>query len=128
MTQSTKLNLTKIASLACVVHCILAPFLVMAAPLFGHVFHNPFMEFGIVIFSILSGIAIIYSGYCNHKKKHAAIVFFVGVSFWIANAILETIYQTHFHLELLSLGTLFVLIAYKINHDQAKPCCTDHHH
>ena len=68
MNPSTKDKLTKLASFTCVLHCIIAPFIVMAAPTIGHAFENIWIELGALIASIGFGIAIIYNGYCTHKK------------------------------------------------------------
>ena len=126
MTELTKEKITKIASLACVLHCLIAPIIIISAPTLGHAFHNPAIEIGIFVTSIIFGISVIYNGYCNHKKKHAGILFFFGACFWVANAAAELIFHTHFHFELLIIGTILVLISYKINHDHSKPCCTKH--
>ncbi|MEK9728270.1 MAG: MerC domain-containing protein [Candidatus Margulisiibacteriota bacterium] len=128
MTELTKQKITKIASFACVLHCLIAPIFIILAPTIGHTFHNPIIEMGIFLISILFGLSIIYSGYCNHKKKHAAILFFFGACFWLANSIAELVFKTHFHFELLIIGTILVLVSYKVNHDQKKTCCTNHHH
>jgi len=128
MTESTKEKLITIASFTCVLHCIIVPFLVMGAPLLGNFFENIFVELGILLFSIACGIAIIYNGYCKHKKKHAGIIFLIGISFWGMHTLIELLTHWHLDIELLTAGTILVLIAYRINHKQTKSCCTTHHH
>ena len=128
MTKPTKQRLLKIASFACVLHCIIAPFLVIGAPLLGHIFENLWVELSILILSFACGMAIIYNGYCNHKKKHASILFIIGATFWGLNALLEKLTEMHLHFELLIIGAIFVLISFKVNHDHSKNCCTHHHH
>jgi hypothetical protein len=124
MTESNKKKLTKIASFACVLHCLIAPMLVIISPSLGHLFHNPIIETSIFLISLVFGMAIIYNGYCTHKKYHAALLFFIGACFWLANTIMELFFHAHFHIEFLLIGALFVLVSYKINHDHRNPCCT----
>ena len=129
MTKSTKKQLMAIASFACVLHCIIAPFLVISAPMIGHLFDNMLVEIFVLIFSISCGIAIVYNGYCNHKKKHSMILFFIGALFWGINSLIEEIAHTEVHAPLLIIGTILVLLAYRINHNHKKNCCSleDHH-
>ncbi len=128
MSKSTKNKLMTFASFACVLHCILAPFIVMAAPMLGHLFENIFVEIALLIISITCGIMIVYNGYCTHKRKHSAILFIIGVSFWGINTIIELMTDLHINLELLIIGTIIVLIAYKINHNDLKKCCASDDH
>lgn len=128
MTESTKNKLMTFASFTCIIHCILAPFIVMAAPMIGHMFKNILIEVSLLIISIACGIAIIYNGYCNHKKKHSLILFIIGAAFWGLNSLLEHLTNTHLHSELLMIGTILVLIAYRINHKHKKKCCSSNHH
>jgi len=125
MNPKTKDNLTKLASFTCVLHCIVAPFIVMAAPTIGHAFENIWIELGALIASIGFGIAIIYNGYCTHKKKHASILFGIGALFWSTNLLIETLTNWHAHIELLVVGTLFISVSYKINHTHSSHCCTN---
>ena len=127
MTKSTKQRLMKLASFACVLHCIIAPFLVISAPVLGHLFENVWIELSVLIISIGCGMAIIYNGYCTHKKKHAAVLFVIGAIFWGINTLLEKLTDMHLHFELLIVGAIFVLISYKVNHDHSKTCCTHDH-
>ena len=120
MSESTKSKLITFASFTCVIHCIIAPFLVMAAPMLGHIFENIFIEIAVLVVSIACGIAIIYNGYCTHKKKHSIILFLIGASFWGLNTLLEAVTNMHLHSELLIIGTILVLIAYRINHNQKR--------
>ena len=124
MNPLTKKKLTKIASFTCVLHCIIAPFIVMAAPTLGHALENIWLELIALIVSLGFGIGIIYSGYCTHKKKHAAILFAIGAFFWLINLAIETITHHHIELELLAIGTIFILISYRINHTHDNECCT----
>lgn len=129
MGDSTKNKWMTFVSFTCVIHCVVAPFLVMATPMLGHIFENIFIEIAVLLVSIACGIGIIYNGYCTHKKKHAIILFFLGASFWGLNTLLEAVTNMHLHSELLIIGTILVLVAYRINHKHKKKCCSsDHHH
>ena len=79
MSESTKSKLITFASFTCVIHCIIAPFLVMAAPMLGHIFENIFIEIAVLVVSIACGIAIIYNGYCTQKKALHYIIFNWGI-------------------------------------------------
>lgn len=128
MTESTKKRIITLASFACVLHCIIAPFLVLAAPMIGHFFENLLVEITVLLVSIACGIAIIYNGYCNHKKKHSLILFIIGAVFWGLNTLTEHLTHQDLHAELLLIGTILVLLAYRINHKHKKDCCSSEHH
>ncbi len=122
----TKTSLGKVAyaaSFTCMVHCILTPFIVLLAPFFGHSSSHIWIEFLLLIGSILAGTYIIYSGYCTHKKEHTLYLFAFGVLFWILNLVAEAFHIHNAEYVLLFIGSIFVLLSYRINHKYLK-CCT----
>ena len=126
-----RLRFAQLSSLACAVHCVAAPFVVIFFPFIGDFFHNVFIEIGILLFSISFGIAIIYAGFCQHKKMHSLLLFAIGALFWTLHLL-----TAHLHLLdintsfLLISGSLFVLGSYYFNHRDLKccpsRCCSDH--
>ena len=110
-----------IASLLCVIHCVLTPFLILVAPVVGGYLENAFLEVGFLVVSIATGTFITYNGFCMHKKYQALMLFLAGAILWSAHSILE-----HFHTVgaeyYLVLGTLFVLSSYYLNHSFLNQC------
>ena len=112
-------NYMHIASMACVVHCILTPLLIVFAPFIGRYFENLFLEISLLIISILCGIFIVYKGYCNHKKQHYMILFSLGAALWIVHTAFEL--KDIFGAKLyFLLGTFLVIMSYYLNHQLIK--------
>jgi len=113
-------------SIACVLHCIAAPFLIIIAPLFGSILENHFFEYSLLIISIICGSFIIYKGYCAHKKIHLFLLYLTGAFLWILHLLFE-----HYDIAGAKLsfyiGTLIVLIAYYISHRLCCPATCSHH-
>tara|TARA_B100000678_G_C17806708_1_gene341196 strand:- start:131 stop:517 length:387 start_codon:yes stop_codon:yes gene_type:complete len=110
-----------IASIACVIHCLVTPFLVVIAPFIGSFFQNPIIELTLLLASIVCGSLIIYQGYCTHKKTHSFLLYLMGAILWVVHTLFEyndiagaKIYFT--------IGTLLVLGSYYISHRMLK-CC-----
>jgi len=111
-------------SLACVIHCVLTPFIIIISPFIGHYFENILVEISLLIVSILCGVFVIYSGYCTHKKKHCILLFSMGAFLWAIHSLFE--FKEIFGAKLyFTLGTILVLISYYINHRLIKCCPTD---
>ena len=119
-----KQSLLQIASFACVIHCILAPSIVIFVPLLGSVFQNIWIELAIFFTFIFCGAAIIYSGFCQHKRRHVFAIFTLGVTFWLLHLAFEIFELMDLEGALLFLGTIFVLGSYYFNHRNLK-CCSD---
>lgn len=61
-------------SMACLIHCIGLPFLLSLAPLTGLSFlQNPWIEYTIIIFSLLIASYALVHGYRKHHKKPSAL-------------------------------------------------------
>ncbi len=119
-------NIVRIGSLTCVFHCLATPFILLAVPMVGSWFHNPVIEFSLLTFSVLCGMAIVIRGYCKHKKKHVYSLFSLGVVFWILHVVTDMflIWGTQLYLVM---GTSLVLLSYMLNHKWSS-CCTNNHH
>lgn len=114
------------SSLLCVIHCLLAPFIIAFSPFLGSFFEYNMVKFGLLGFSILCGVFIVYNGYCTHKKQHAMALFILGGILWTVQTLLE-VFHIHTSEIYLYIGTICVLGAYYINHHYIKcckaPCC-----
>ena len=122
MIKSISLNrIATIASFSCLIHCIVTPIIILIAPFLGHVVENPMIELSLLAVSILCGVFIVHSGYCQHKKSHSLYLFGAGVCLWLLHTATE-----HLGIEggklFLVAGSLFVVGSYIINHKYLK-CC-----
>tara|TARA_Y100000389_G_C17379414_1_gene473484 strand:- start:660 stop:959 length:300 start_codon:yes stop_codon:yes gene_type:complete len=96
--------------------------LIVAAPIFGGLFENAWIEFGVLAISILCGILVIYKGYCTHKRQHTIFLFAAGAILWASNSVLEH-YGVPGEQVYLLIGTAIVLLSYYINHKHLRCCC-----
>jgi len=115
----------QIMSLACALHCIVTPLLIVGAPLMGSMMHNPIIEITLLLVSILCGVLVIHNGYCKHKKRHTILLFAIGVSLWILHSVVDHIGVGGLELYFLIAGTSFVIGSYYFNHRLLK-CCPKH--
>ena len=118
-------SISPIISLTCMVHCLIAPLVIVIAPAISESFHNIYFEIFLLFFSIACGIYIIHNGVCSHKKKHTWFIFSAGAFLWCLNIILDHTEFLGSEFTLLILGSLFVLLSYYINHRYLK-CCSGH--
>ena len=117
------LSILKFASLTCAIHCAVLPLMIFFAPTIGDVCcGNPLIEISLLIFSILCGVFVIYSGYCKHKRAHSVFLFGIGLLFWVGHLLLETTFGDFFGYSTLVLGTILVLVSYYFNH-RFLNCC-----
>ena len=119
-------KITTIASFACVIHCLTTPFILLAIPVLGEFFNNPWIEFSLLLLSVACGIFVVVSGYCKHKKKHVFSLFALGVSFWILHFVTHHMYHSHTLIYIL-VGTALVLFSYFMNHKWSA-CCVEPSH
>ena len=112
------------ASLACVVHCIVTPLLIGFSPAFSQYIHTPWIELSLLFTSVCCGTWIVYQGYCTHKKQHSIILFAMGSILWIVHTLLEHADIANAEYSL-TLGSIFVLVSYYINHRYLKCCPSD---
>ena len=57
------------ASLVCVVHCLLTPFLILFVPLIGHWFEQRWIHIVLAVFVVPVGAIAFRHGYEIHKRK-----------------------------------------------------------
>ncbi len=115
----------QVVSLSCAVHCIILPLLMVASPLLGHMFDNHMVELGLLLFSISCGVYVVYQGYCIHKKTRSLYLFGLGALIWLVHGKL-THHELMADVILLLIGSIFVLIAYYVNHRLIKACSCEH--
>ena len=115
---------SRYASMACIIHCLLTPILVIGTPFIGHMLENIWVELGLLGVSILCGAIIIYNGYCTHKKTHTIILFILGFILWSTHLISEHTMNLSADFILLILGASFIVVSYYINHRMLK-CCNN---
>ena len=120
----SKQALLSITSLSCCIHCIFTPILITLFPFLSKAFHFERLELGLLGISIICGIYIIYSGYCKHKKKQSIVVYALGALLWISHLFIESIFTFHTEILLITLGSIFVIMSYIINHNFLKCCPT----
>ena len=126
-TTSLKKYAIPTASIACVIHCLFTPALLVFAPTLTPFVKNIYFEIGILLSSILLGVSIIYRGYCSHKLLHSTCLYFFGIALWIFHSILEHTGKATSEKYLL-IGTGFVLLSYFINHRFMKCCPSNCEH
>jgi len=111
----------QIASMICVIHCIITPILIITTPLLGQFLDTLSVELGLLSISTLLGISIIYKSYCKHKKTHSILLYTIGVALWGLHSLLEY-HDINGAKICFFVGTVLVLASYYISHQLLK-CC-----
>ena len=112
-----------VASIACAIHCVITPLLPLLTPLCTGCNKNLWIEFSLLGFSLLLGSWIIYTGFCKHKKAHAAYFYMMGVSVWFFHRVLESLQVNLIDSSYyIFLGTGLVVVSYLLNHRYLR-CC-----
>ena len=107
----------KVVSFACVIHCLLMPMVWVALPVLGPFLGNLYMEVGLFLLSVGSGLYIIRKGYCRHQKGVTIVLYGLGVMCWGLNLLCELLKVEFLGLEYALLtGSLLVLVSYYINY------------
>ena len=128
MNKTNKHTFLTFASLSCSIHCLLTPVLILIFPFLGSLSHNHELEITLLILSVLCGTYIITNGYCKHKKAHSVFLFLTGALFWSLKFLAEPIFHDA-EIILITIGSLFVIFSYIINHNFLKCCpskCDNH--
>ena len=124
MSPKLKSRLFHIASISCVVHCIVTPIILIFAPFVGHIMESLYIEIGILSASILFGVLIVYNGYCAHKRWHSIILFSIGITLWGIHSVFEH-YEIFGAKLYFAIGTCLVIGSYYVNHRFLKCCHSD---
>lgn len=116
--------ITSLASISCAIHCALSPLLLMTMPMMAPSFFSPFWEVSMLVFSFLMSAYILMTGYCSHKKWQALCFYSVAVLFWGLHYFCSYFYH-HASALYLVCASLFVILAYIVNHRYVKACVKD---
>lgn len=101
------------ASLACAVHCALMPLALSLLPLLGSsVLGDESLEWGLVLLSMLLGIASLTRGYHQHGSRRALFVLGLGLVFLVLGRVWEVSWGSIPAV----LGGLIVALAHFMNH------------
>ena len=67
-------------SLACAIHCMAFPLIILIAPLAGVAFfENEMLEHLSILTSVIIGAYTLFNGYKNHKNFHLIAFFFLAI-------------------------------------------------
>lgn len=80
-----KLGIT--ASFACVVHCLVAPFLLLLLPTLGSVWADPRVHWVLAMLVLPLALLVIYRGYRRHGKRWVMVAAVCGVALVMAGLI-----------------------------------------
>lgn len=72
-----KLGIT--ASFACVVHCLVAPFLLLLLPTLGSVWADPWVHWLLAMLVLPLALLVIYRGYRRHGRRWVMVAAYCGV-------------------------------------------------
>ena len=68
----TKEGFLSMASSLCLIHCLALPLMAGLLPSLGHQFESVFLEYALLVFSIICGAYVMFLGFKRHRKKKSA--------------------------------------------------------
>lgn len=68
------------ASLACAVHCLIAPFLLLLLPTLGSVWAAPWVHWVLAILVLPLAMLVVYRGYRQHRKRWVLVAALCGAA------------------------------------------------
>ena len=117
----SKENFLSIASSLCLIHCLVFPLIASILPSFGNQFESVFLEYALLVFSIICGAYVMFLGFKMHRKKTVVFVFALGCLCWLFHGFFEAFPFYVLELSLL-LGTCLVILSYVLNQKNIKTC------
>ncbi len=91
-TLSQKLDVLGItASVACAVHCLIAPFLFLLLPAFGSVWSHPAAHWILAALILPLALLVIYRGYRIHRRRAALIAAGLGAALIVAGLLIPLV-------------------------------------
>lgn len=99
-------------SLACAVHCLITPVLLLTFPVIGRQLHHPLIEWGVLITLIVFGIYSMNHYRKEHHNKNLPMgIFAVGVALFLVSLLLTS----GLHQVLAIGGSLIIAVSHGIN-------------
>lgn len=78
------------ASVACAIHCMVAPLLMLALPAAGSVWAHPLVHWALAVLVLPLALWVIYCGYRKHGKRLTLVAAGLGSALIIAGLVLPT--------------------------------------
>jgi hypothetical protein len=78
-------------SLLCAVHCMAAPFLLLALPAAGAVWSHPLVHWGLALFVLPLAMWVIINGFKRHRQRWTLVAALLGASLIVAGLILPMV-------------------------------------
>lgn len=75
------------ASVACAIHCMIAPLLLLLLPAAGSVWSDPLVHWVLAVLVLPLAVWVIYRGYCKHGKRLTLVAAVSGSAFVVAGLI-----------------------------------------
>ena len=79
------------ASLACVVHCVLAPVVLLLLPTTGLIWSHPAAHWVLAALVLPLALIVVYRGYLRHRRRSAMAAAVLGAAFIIAGLIVPSV-------------------------------------
>lgn len=76
------------ASLACAVHCLTTPFLLLLLPIAGTIWAHPLVHWVLAALVLPLALVVVYRGYRHHRRHSAMVAAVLGTAFIIAGLLL----------------------------------------
>ena len=81
----------------CALHCLLTPFLLVAAPFLGELFEQTWIHVILSLFVAPVGLYAFFSGYRHHKNKLLLAVGVLGVALVVGALLMGHDHSAHAH-------------------------------
>lgn len=81
------------ASVACAIHCMVAPFLLLLLPAAGTVWAHPAVHWGLAVLVVPLALWVIFRGYRKHKKQLTLYAALIGAACIVAGLISPMVYS-----------------------------------
>lgn len=112
------------ASVACAVHCMLAPFLMLLLPVAGSVWAHPAVHWLLAVLVLPLALWVVYCGYRKHGKRHTLVAAGLGAGLIVAGLIAPMVSaQPLFTATLPTMGMDFLAGTNAPAHACSETCC-----
>ena len=75
------------ASLACAVHCLIAPFLLLLLPAAGSIWAHPSVHWVLAALVLPLALVVVFRGYRLHRRRSALVSAVLGTAFIVAGLV-----------------------------------------